>query len=237
MVWKVPTFRVEAKLEALGFEVLPPDSGTITFRRSPDHEFPKLRKIIEERYSRHYPTLRIEKISIAPTSADGLDFSFGPECAVRLPKSALRKHRGTFVVRCGKRRNYFRYSVEGSILVYKANHQIKKDKMIDPKSTTAEYVVFDRFYAPPLTDPGGGRYVARQNIPAGRILTEANTGPLPAVLKGQRVRCLYREGGVRIEFDATAMRSGAIGDGITVKKGDGKTLRGRVVGRERVEIE
>ncbi len=235
MVWKVPAFRIEAKLKALGFEVTPPPTSMITFKRAVSHDFPKLRKLLEERYRRRYPTLRIERVTIRPTSAEGLGFTFHSGCSLRLSDTALRKNRGTFVVHCGTRRNYFRYAIEGSILVYKANHQIKKDKIIDPKSTTAEYTVFKKFYAPPLTEPGGG-YIARQNIPAGRILTEANTDPLPAVLKGQRVRCLYGDGGVRIEFDATAMQSGGIGDEITVKKSGGKTLRGTVVGTERVEI-
>jgi len=181
--------------------------------------------------------MKIEKITVEPTGSGKIDFEMKPECSVRLTKSALRRESSTFTVRCKKRVYYFKYSLDGRILVYKANHQIKKDRIIDSNSVRAEYIPFRKFYAPPVIDPSGGRYIARLNIPASEVLTEANTEPVPAVLKNGKVKCIYKTGSVVIEFEATALKNGAPGEIVPVKKSDGKILRGRVVDNLRVEIE
>ncbi len=236
-LWRVPAFRIKERLKELGYDTAHPPSSMITFKKRLKKSYPALRKILRSKYEAHYPTLKIESISVEPTGSRAAEFTLKPECSVRLPDSALRKSSGTFVVRCGRKRDYFRYDIEGTILVYKANHQIKKDKIIDSKSAGAEYTPFDKFYAPPITDIGNGSYIARQNIAAGRILTEANVEPLPAVLKGSRVRCFYKEEALQIEFDAEALQNGRIGDTVSVKKSGGKILKGRVVDHNRVELQ
>ena len=236
-LWKVPAFKISRSLKMAGYESKMPSSSMITFERALNTDFPKLRRLIGDRYREYYPTLRLKDISVKPTAFTGIDFTFKPECSIRLPKSALHKSIGTFAVRCKKKVYYFRYTLEGMIRVYKANHQIKKDKIIDSNKVHAEYIPFEKFYAPPITDPGDGRYIARLNIAPSKVLTAANTEPLPAVLKNSSVRCVYRVGSVVIEFDATALQNGKIGDIISVKKSDGKILRGRVVNKKRVELE
>ncbi len=236
-LWRIPAFKVREALKGAGYDTEPPPSSLITFERAKKRSFPKLQRVIAEKYERHYPTLKIGAVSIKPTGSGAADFSFGPDCTLRMSRNGFRKKSGTFTVRCKKRVHYFRYTIDGTIMVYKANHQIKKDKIIDSKSVHAEYVPFEKLFAPPVTDFENGRYIARLNIPASKILTTANTEPLPAVLKNSSVRCIYRAGSVLIEFDATALQNGRIGDRITVKKSDGKVLRGMVVEKMRVEIE
>ncbi len=236
-LWKIPAFKVKERLKSAGYVADPPPTSMITFERAFKSAFPKLRKLIALRYERHYPTLKIGAVSIKPTGSGAADFNFRPECTLRISRNSFRKKSGTFAVRCKKRVHYFRYTIEGTIMVYKANHQIKKDKIIDSKSIHAEYVPFEKLFAPPVTDFEKGRYIARLNISESKILTTANTEPLPAVLKNSAVRCIYKAGSVLIEFDATALQNGRIGDRITVKKSDGKIFRGRVVENSRVELE
>ncbi len=235
-LWRVPAFEIEKRLKELGYDTVSASMSLITFKKIPQVDFSALHKIIRTKYESHYPTLKIESLSIEPTGSMRESFKMKPECTLRLPESALRKRSGTFVVRCGKKRHYFRYDMEAAILVYKANHQIKKDKIIDSKSAKAEYVTFEKLFAPPVTDIGNGRYIARQNIPVNRILTEANLSPMPAVLKGNRVRCFYKEGALQIEFDAEALQNGDIGDTVSIRKGGGKILKGRVVEKNMVEL-
>ncbi len=236
-LWKVPAFKVRESLKSAGYDSEPPPSSMITFERAQKSSFPKLQKLIARRYEQHYPTLKIRAVSIKPTGSETVDFTMKPGCALRMSQNSFRKKSGTFTVRCKKRVHYFRYSVDGKILVYKANHQIKKDKIIDPNSVHAKYIPFEKFYAPPVTDLEKGRYIAKLNIAGSKILTTANTEPVPAVLKNSPVRCIYKAGSVVIEFDATALQNGRIGDRITVKKSDGKIYRGRVVKNKRVELE
>ncbi|WP_286337386.1 flagellar basal body P-ring formation chaperone FlgA [Hydrogenimonas cancrithermarum] len=209
----------------------------ITFERHLGKSYPALQKIVEKRYLDAYPTLRIHSLIIKPTSMKIDDFTLSPSCDISLPKRALRKKKGTFVVKCGKSRHFFQYSLDGVIGVYKANHQIKKDKIIDSSDVTVTQVPFEKFYAPPVTHIGTGEMIARQHIPKGKVIIESMVAEVPAVFKHQRVRCFYKEGAVRIEFEGTAMQNGSIGETILIKKSDGKALRGKVIEKKTVEIQ
>ena len=233
---QVPTYEAAEWLKKAGFDVRLPKSGIITFERSGLPQDPGLRQKIAEAYRHTYPTIDIRSILVEPTGSKRERFRFAPECTVRLAKSALQRNSGTFVVKCGKRRHFFRYSVDAAIGVYKANHQIKKDKMISLKAIAFERVPFVKIHDIPLTGPIEGRYIARQNIAAGKIITRRMVAPVPDVKKNERVLCIYEDGPVRIEFEATAMQNGYIGENITVKKTDGRSLRGVVTGKKEVEI-
>ncbi len=234
--WSVPAFRVVAKLKDLGYSCKPPNSSMIIFKLKRKRSFSKLETFLKRRYEEFYPTLAVDSVTIEPTGSSAQNFSLKPECEVRLSQKVFRKKRGTFTVKCNDKRYYFRYNLKGTISVYKANHQIKKDKIIDSKSVRPDKIEFDSFYAPPVVGDIYGRYIARQNIASGKVVTSANAEPLPAVLKNSRVKCFYKEGTVVIEFDALALQNGNVGDTVTVKKSDGKVLKGDVVGKEKVEI-
>ncbi|MCF6200656.1 MAG: flagellar basal body P-ring formation chaperone FlgA [Hydrogenimonas sp.] len=234
--WSIPAFKMAAKLKEIGYICKKPKSSMILFELMSQKSFPALEAILRKRYEEMYPTLKIESIKVEPTGSAMQNFTYKPTCSVRVPQKLLKKESGTFTVKCDKRRYYFRYYVDGYIKVYKANHQIKKDKIIAPNAVSVEHIPFKGFYTPPITGEVEGRYIAKLNIATDDVLTQANSRPLPAVLKMSRVKCIYKEGTVTIELDATALKSGDIGDIITLKRDDGKVLRGEVVERGLVEL-
>ena len=193
-----------------------------------------LQNTLQNAYTSRYPSLRIQAVKLhAPPHAKPLSPN---ECRVRLNPRNLRSNHGAIILQCKHRTRFYRYRIIGDIKVYKAIHQIKKDRIITPNDTTAATIPFKRFSAPPLLFKEAKRYLALCNIAKGRILTPRNAGPVPGVVKHQRVHCLYRDGAVTVEFDATALQSGKKGDMITLRRDDGKTLKGVVVGKNEVEI-
>ncbi|WP_456450798.1 flagellar basal body P-ring formation chaperone FlgA [Hydrogenimonas sp.] len=190
---------------------------------------------IADAFKKHYPTLRIKNLSLETTSKKDT-FAYTPDCKLRLGKSVLRKHKGSLVVKCGRRSHFLKYLLDADIVVYKAAHQIKKDKMVASESLMRVVVPFRSMRDTPITDAAKGRYIARQNIVAGKVVTRKMVAPVPEVRKHDRVRCVYRDGPVFVEFDAEALQNGYKGDTVTLKKGDGKTLRGVVTGTRSVEI-
>jgi flagella basal body P-ring formation protein FlgA len=148
----------------------------------------------------------------------------------------LRKNHGTFVVKCGKRSHFLRYTLTGHISLYKAAHQIKKDRIITEKDLQRVTVPFLSLRGEPLGRTEVDRSIARRNIAKGKTVTRDMVAPIPDVRKGERVHCLYREGPVEVEFDAIALKNGYVGDTVTLKKESGKTLRGVVTGKRSVEI-
>ncbi len=234
--WEVPAFKIKELLEQKGHSVVLPRSGMITFQRTHTENYPKLRQHIKRAYMEHYPSIHIHTITIKPTAASAKRFAYSPHCTLKLTKSNLRRKRGTFITICGKKRHFFQYDINASITLYKANHQIKKDKIIDSKSVRRETVPFEKMNDTPLFDMTKSGLIARQNIAEGRIITEKMVLPLPDVRKNERVLCIYHDGPVTIEFEATALQNGYIGDNITLKKSNGVSMRGVVVGQKTVEI-
>jgi flagella basal body P-ring formation protein FlgA len=209
----------------------------IQFKLQTPKEYPNLKKLLKQRYLQHYPTLTISNIEIKPTSTRANSFSYIPSCQLSLPQRALRKNQGSFVLKCGKMRHFFQYRINGTIGVYKANHQIKKDRIITLKDVKPAIIPFETFYALPITQTKIGEVIARQHIPKGKVITEMMVTAIPAVFKHHPVRCFYNDGAVHIEFEGKALQNGFIGETILIKKSDGKALRGRVVDKNMVEIQ
>ncbi|WP_201352927.1 flagellar basal body P-ring formation chaperone FlgA [Hydrogenimonas urashimensis] len=234
--WQIPVYEIKTLLEKEGHRVRLPKSGIITFERSFIGRYPALEKEVAGKFRRHYPAIEIKSITVKPTGLKYSAFEFSKKCTLRLSEGALGRNHGTFVVKCGKKNHFFQFRIDAQLGVYKANHQIKKDRIIDLNSLRYENIPLVRMHDTPVTDLSGGRYMARQIIPADKIITARMVAPIPAVKKDERVLCIYQEGNVRIEFEATALQNGYMGNSVTVKKSDGKSIRGVVTGEKKVEI-
>ncbi|WP_457596154.1 flagellar basal body P-ring formation chaperone FlgA [Hydrogenimonas sp.] len=207
-----------------------------TAEAGPIGHIEELKKAIKARFIEHYPTLSIERIHLEPTSKkERFDFDEAT-CRIRLSKGVLQRANGTLAVKCGRCAHFLKYRIEGKIGLYKARHQIKKDKIVASDALERVEIPFTTLRRRPLTQIGEKRYIARRNIQAGKIVTTEMVAPIPEVRKHDRVRCVYRDEGLFVEFDATALQNGYIGDSVTVKRGDGRTLRGVVTGKKSVEI-
>jgi flagella basal body P-ring formation protein FlgA len=76
-----------------------------------------------------------------------------------------------------------------------------------------------------------------RDLPEGACLTARVVAPSPAVVAGQDVTAVVREGGVEVRATLVAVDSGAVGDEVRVMHRESRrTLRARVAGRAEVEI-
>jgi len=181
--------------------------------------------------------MKIEKISIFPTSLYNKDFIFElSKCSLNFSKSMLRRNKGTFNVKCNKKSYFFKFYIDATIDVYKANHQIKKDKIIDSEVIRKETIIFKTLYSLPVYNLEEKEVMAKQNIRQDKVITLSMITPVPAVKKHETVNCFIQDGAVHIEFNAEAMQNGYIGDKIVLKREDGRTIKGVVLRKNLVEI-
>ncbi len=234
--WRIPLFKIKEILSKEGYAVESPKTGMITFERMLEDGYGELQHLVADAYKKSYPTIRIRSVTVKPTSSKYEKFHYDSQCNFKITKSSLHRKSGTFIVVCGRRHHFFRYDIKADIGVYKANHQIKKDKMIVPNGVIFVTVPFERMNDAPVANLANGDYIARQNISSGKIITQRMVAGVPAVKKNERVLCIYEDGAVHIEFEATAMQNGYIGDNITLKKSDGRSIHGVVLDKKRVEI-
>ena len=231
----LPAYQLIDKLKKAGYTALKARSGSILFEKTAFRRFPRIEAAIRSKYSAQYPSLKIEKIDIFPTGSLKHKKILTKECDLRLPKANLKKKSGTAVLLCNNRHYFLRYELTATLPVYKALHQIKKDRIITSNDVKRERVTFRRFADEPITRLSRGT-MARRNIRPDEIIGRDMVMPIPAVRKHGRVHAIFREGGVTVEFDATALQNGSVGDMVTIRRDDGKTLRALVTGKEKVEI-
>ena len=76
-----------------------------------------------------------------------------------------------------------------------------------------------------------------RDLPEGACLTARVVAPSPAVVAGQDVTAVVRDGRVEVRATLVAVDSGAVGDEVRVMHRESRrTLRARVAGRAEVEI-
>jgi len=235
--WEIPAFKLINVLNDIGISVKRPYFSTIIFEQKIDLDLSYLKKELKKSYIQKYPTIQIKKISISPTSQNIKRFIYDPsKCSINLSKAMLKRNKGTFIVKCNRKNYFFKFYIDATIDVYKANHQIKKDKIIDIKDVRKETIIFKNIYSLPLYNLEGKNIMARQNIAQDKIITLAMVTPVPAVKKHETVHCFIQDGAVHIEFDAMALQNGYIGDEIVLKRPDGRTIKGIVLKNSMVEI-
>jgi len=233
---EIPVYKLVDSLNTMGISIKHPPFSTVTFEKKANLDLLTLKKELKKLYLQRYPTMQIKKISIFPTSLHSEDFVFkSSKCRLGFSKSMLKRNKGTFSVRCGKKNYFFRFHIDATLDVYKANLKIKKDKTINPKATRKETIIFKTLYSLPIYNLKK-EVMAKQNIREDEIITLSMITPVPAVKKAEVVSCFIQDGAVRIEFSAKALQNGYIGDEITLKREDGRTIKGVILRKNLVEI-
>jgi len=235
--WVIPAYELIDTLNRLGILVKKPTYSTIIFEKKVNIDLSLLKNELEKLYKKEYQAISIKDITISATSQNIEDFKFdNSNCLLKLSNAMLRHNKGTFVVKCNKKSYFFKFQIDATIQVYKANQQIKKDRIINSNLIRKESIEFKTFYSPPIYNIKEKEIMAKQNIPKDKIITLSMVVPAPAVKKNEIVNCFIQDGAVRIEFSAKAMQNGYIGDEIMLKRVDGKSLKGVVLKKNLVEI-
>ena len=70
--------------------------------------------------------------------------------------------------------------------------------------------------------------IAASTVPAGSVLRTENLKQVLAVVNGQTVRVIYESSTLSITSEGRALGNAAVGQGVEVRVGSGKTVRGIV---------
>ncbi|MBC7781955.1 MAG: flagellar basal body P-ring formation protein FlgA [Proteobacteria bacterium] len=115
--------------------------------------------------------------------------------------------------------------VSGPVVI--ANRALAPGAVIEPNDVGVRTEDLTALPASVLLDPAQaiGRTLA-SGIPAGAALRAENVKLQWAVVQGQTVRVVYESDGLRVTADGKALGNAAVGQGVEVRVGSGKTVRG-----------
>jgi flagella basal body P-ring formation protein FlgA len=224
------------RLEEHGYSVEDKSQGIVHIKRSASIDFGPIKQQIRDYYHQHYPDMRIEDIRFRQNS---FIKELPSKYSLTFRKNAYHYHKSSLQITSKKdsSRHFLSYELTAFIKVFKARHNLNRGKILTQIDLSYKEVAFKRFNSLPLQSILDGKHRLKKRVVSGKVLYKSDLQKLPSVLKGKSVNVQLTSGQVRLEFQATALEDGHIGDEITIMKQDGKKLKAKVISINMVEIQ
>ncbi len=213
-------------------------SGLTLFATSIQED--KIKHLIEEKFLTHYPSMNIENITIKPTSTLIHKLKEYKVSKVAITKDDLRRNKGSILVTFAKnhkqRKLYYKYNINATINLYVANEHIQKGRIITPNIVNLESIKFKSLYHEPFKAQDFNQYYAKYTIKENRPLTYEKLKKNRAIKRNDHVTAIIQDGGVVLNFKATALQEGDIGDIINIRKSYKKRFKAQIISNTTVKV-
>ncbi len=234
-LYRVDSNIIVKSFELNGITITSENVRFVNFTKKSPIDFTPLKTQLESLLRHHYPTITINEITITPRG-------YLPPMNKALKgvfEDRLYLHSaGTFyVIDDSGLRRYLDYSVRATINILHTSQKISRRESLSGFNTLLKPTPFTRFKDKPLIALPDHPSRFRSNLKASQLLTSRNIEPIPLVLKNEKVIVEVRSDGVIVEFGATATQEGSLYDIITIQKSDGKRVKSKVIGENRVELQ
>ncbi len=196
-----------------------------------------LKAAIKKAYLKEYKDLKLEietiNLEIPERFSNALILSYELNASNKLKKD------GIVFLRLENEPNLrlpVRYSVVGSMQVFKSVGAIKKDENITANNTKKERVLFGAL-SNPLLEGAIDKVSAKNFIPPDTPLSANKTQALIIVRKNDIITGVYEEGQISIEISLKALENGALNQIIQAKNLESnKILKAKVLSSSKAQI-
>ena len=188
-----------------------------------------LKKIQEES-----PYIMIEsKPSISIKSPLPNDFSRYKLTAIFIPETMLKKSTGSFValfkVGDKEKKIYFYYTLDASIEVFKAKHNLLNGKILLNDDYEKVSISLEGLPARAILGEMPKNMMIKSYIKESAILTENMLDSKKDLSKKESIKAFLKEGSLMIEVPATLLEDANIGETVKIKTEQGKTLNAKII--------
>lgn len=243
-ILKIPSdkdqYRIDAQIitktfELHGIAIDTSKTRYVNFTKQSPIDFTPLKIQLESILREHYPSIQIEEITITPR---GYLSTLSKETRGVFDDRFYQHAKGTFYILTPQGlRHYLDYSVVATISVLHTNQKITRRERLSGFNTLLKPIPFVSFKDDPILRLPDQPSRYRSNLKPGQLLTLRNIETIPLVLKNEKVVVEVKSDGLVVEFGATATQEGSLYDIITIQKSDGKRIKAKVIGENRVEFQ
>ncbi|MDO8453000.1 MAG: flagellar basal body P-ring formation chaperone FlgA [Sulfurimonas sp.] len=200
----------------------------------PLEEGTKIESAIKELYEKSYQDIKINKISI---HSRGSVKSFDSSYDVNIKESSSLSKKGIIYIRTeNNKKIFFDYVIDAEVSVYFTRKTIEKGAELSTLNTIKKSIPLDKFRFMPIRESDLNGSQSKNQLRENQIITLKDIESVILVKRGENVSVKIDDEEVSISLSGEALKDGRLGDIITVKKSDGKQLKVRVIGQNRVEI-
>lgn len=224
------------KFEEQGIEFKDSSTKIIHVYRRSNFDDTPIRNKIRAYYHSYYPDMFIKEIYLEQNAfIEKLDNDYD----INFKNNAYLYHRSSLYLSSAKtkKRYFINYQLKAFMKVFKASHNINRGKILLPIDFEYKEELFKRYKALPVLTITKEKIRAKKRLNTGRILYQNDIQRLPAVLKGNSLNVRLISGKLRLEFQATALEDGHVGDEVSIKKRNGTKLKAKVISTNLVEIQ
>ncbi|MBD3809563.1 MAG: flagellar basal body P-ring formation protein FlgA [Sulfuricurvum sp.] len=232
-------YRVDALIIAKTFELngIAVDTSKARFvnfvKKSPVDLTP-IKNQLESKLFEKYPDINIDEIIITPR---GYLPSLPKNTKGYFDKRFYLNSEGTlYIIDASGLRRYLDYNVHATLAVLHTSQGVMRKEKLNGFNTVLKPIPFKTFKDAPLTQLPDKPSRYRSNLKANQLLTLRQIETMPLVLKNEKVVVEVKNDTVIVEFGATAIQEGSLYDIITIQKNDGKRVKAKVIGENRVEL-
>jgi flagella basal body P-ring formation protein FlgA len=231
---KIKTTKLIKILNDFDYNDIKPKHAYVVFIQKSPIDTSKIKSELTNYYKEHYSSIEINNIIVEPRSYME---SLPQEYIVEIKSKYFLSRDGILAIKTPSRKKIFlNYFIDARVNIYLSKEKIKKKTTISAVNTIKKSIILDKFKAQPIEDLKINTIQAKQNISKNKILTIRNVETLSIIKKNSYINIEINDRNMNIIFIAKAMQDGRYGETIKVKRIDGKTLRVKVIGKNKAEL-
>ncbi len=232
--YMVSSLKITSKFRLHDINITDLTNGVVIFKKCKiPINLKKIKMLLSEKFKERFPHIKIKSLSIFPFSPLSPKLSLFTIQRLDFKRDYLKRAVGTFGVwlKKGKitKQIYLKYNIDASIVVFKANYNLRNDKILQNDDYTKTRVKLDRLPYGILRGKLGGKYIVRGYIRRGMILSMNHFRVKKDILKGEYIKAILKDENLVLEIDAHLMNDANIGDTVSIKTDAGKIFKAKIV--------
>ena len=230
----VSSLKILSKFKENDINITDLSKGVVVFKNCKiPINIKKIKSGLAYKFKKKFPTLQIKKIDISSPSSLDPKLSFYRITKIKLSSSSLNHPKGSFSVflKKGKRKKqvYLKYNMDATIVVLKANYNLRNGKILQNSDYMKTRIKFYKLPAKVLSDNLQNGYIVKGYIRKGSILSMNNFKIKKAILKGEYIKAVLKDGNLILEIDAHLLNDANIGDTVKIRTVAGKVYKAKIV--------
>jgi flagella basal body P-ring formation protein FlgA len=162
----------------------------------------KIRAALQKSFEKHYPSIQIHTITLKPSTSLIKRLADYSVTHVAITKDNLRRSKGNVMVTFekGKKRRklYYKYNIDADITLYAAATDIQRNRAVTPDIAVQKSIPFTTLYHKPIDENDFYRYVAKQRIKSGAILSQNLLKKRTDIQRNDKIRAIIRDGALAL---------------------------------------